>query len=253
MKGDLDKSLSDYNQALRLDPRSVVRAERTRRCPALQGSVRPGDRRLRPGITGSILDRWMRRCTVGDTPGSARKSTTRRLPDYNEALRLDPYNVMIDCYCLPRTGISRASSSRPLPTDDEADPVSYLVRCRGIRHRGGAWLKRTAYDKALADLNEAILTLIPKNAIFFPIVAPLGNRRKMTRPSPTRTKRSDSIPRTAWPISIVAEPGRSRAISTRRWLTSTRRRLRLDPNNFRGELRPRRSLAKEELLRQSHC
>jgi tetratricopeptide (TPR) repeat protein len=86
------------------------------------------------------------------------------LGDFNEAIRLDPYQSKIynargKTWCLKR------EYDKALVDLNEAirlDPASSQAYC----NRGSAWLGKTEYDKAIADLNEA-MRLNPKDAMIY--------------------------------------------------------------------------------------
>ncbi len=123
---EYDKALSDFNEALRLDPGSSIAYRRR-------------------GIV------WSRK---GDLD--------KAVHDYDEALRLDPLNAVSLGYrgtaWLMTQQYDKAIADYTAAT--RLDPKFAAAYC----NRGFAFYKRREFDRAIADFNEA-LRLDPKNAL----------------------------------------------------------------------------------------
>ena len=88
------------------------------------------------------------------TPGRGRRNTTKRSVDYDEAIRLDPKNVL----AFDNRGSAwraKKEYDKAIKDYDEAirlDPDVALV----FNNRGSAWNDKKDYDTAIKDFDEAI-------------------------------------------------------------------------------------------------
>jgi tetratricopeptide (TPR) repeat protein len=81
-------------------------------------------------------------------------------------------------------------------------------------HRGYAYGRKGDYARGMADLNKA-LALNRKYPRGYSNRPPSTNcMATSTRPSPTPTKRSDSIPMMRWPTTGAAKPTSTRSSMT---------------------------------------
>jgi tetratricopeptide (TPR) repeat protein len=125
-KGDYDRALADYNEAIRLDPKSAL----------------------------ALSDRGVAYANKGDYD--------KALADHNEAIRLDSKSA----HAFRNRGVVYAykgDNDRAIADFNEAirlDPKSALT----FRNRRDAYTNKGDYGRALADYNEAI-RLDPKNAL----------------------------------------------------------------------------------------
>ena len=125
-KGDNDRAIADYSEAIRLDPKH---------------SPRPTQRR---GL--AYRDK-------GDYD--------RAIADYNEAIRLDP--KLRHGLQQPRHAYQRQGRQRPRHRRlQRGDPARPEIR-HGLQQPRHAWHDKGDYDRAIADFNEAI-RLDPKYA-----------------------------------------------------------------------------------------
>ena len=177
-KGELDKAIADYTEAIRLDPK-YAKAYGNRGM-AYAGEGRP---------------------------------TTRPLRDFTEAIRLDPK----DAEAYGNRGIAyrqRATSTRPLPiTPRPSGSIRNLPR--RISNRGNVYATKGEYDQGIADCTEAI-RLEPKYAKAY-CNRGIAYRRRATstRPLPITPRPSASIRNFPQPMASGALPMRQRATSTR--------------------------------------
>ena len=180
-KGEHDKAIADYTEAIRLDPKYAEAYYNRGSGLQLQGRDRQGHRRLHRGHParpegcrgvlqpGQCLLRkgrtrqghrrlhrghparpevWPRRTTTGAWPTATRASYDKAIADFTEAIRLDPKDA--DAYC----------------------------------NRARAYYSKGEYDKAIADYSEAI-RLNPKYARRITVEA-LPIPRKVRRPKRKR-------------------------------------------------------------------
>ena len=182
---EFDIAIADFNEAIRLDPRSAGVAYQGRGrawCDKKNYDKAIADCneaiRLDPGYALAYLTRGV--------VWSDKKDYDKAMADYNEAIRLDP-------------GYARAYNGR-----------------------GNAWNAKKDYDQAIADYNEAI-RLDPGFAHAYNSRGNAWMPRRITtRPLPTTTKPSGSTPGLHTPTTVVAMPGAPRRITTRPLPTTTK-------------------------------
>ena len=161
-KGDLDRAIADFNEALRLDPKLAMAYNSrgfayTRRATL----TAPSPTTTRPSASTRIrpgLHQPGQRLLPG------RATWTAPSPTINEALRLDPklamaYNNRGFAYS------KKGDLDRAIADFDEAirlDPKYALA----YLNRGNAYYRKGDQDRAIADYNEAI-RLDPKLALAY--------------------------------------------------------------------------------------
>jgi tetratricopeptide (TPR) repeat protein len=167
-KQDYDRSLEDYEEAVRLDPKDA--AAYTGRGYAWQAK---GDFDRAFADYGEAIRLDPKYATAYQDRGSAWESKgdyDRAIADYNEAIRLDPKHAKT---YQDRGNAWRAKGDfdRAIADYDEAirlDPRSAQAQLSpqyalAYTSRGGAWLAKGDFNRAIADYGEA-LRLDPKNA-----------------------------------------------------------------------------------------
>ncbi len=153
-KGEYDKAIADYTEAIRLEPE----------------------------VCQGVLQPWL-------LPTATRASTTRRLPTTprpSGSTRNTPMAYYNRGMCLRAQG---RTTTRRLPTTPRP---SGSTRNMPRPTTTGAWptASKGEYDKAIADYTEAI-RLDPKDADAYTTGAvPTGRRASTTRPLPTSPRPS---------------------------------------------------------------
>ncbi|MDH6261224.1 tetratricopeptide repeat protein [Bradyrhizobium sp. BR13661] len=161
-KGDYDKAIADFDQALRLNPNLASSYSNRGRAWAMKGAY---DRAI-PDMSASIrlnptdAVAYRNRGTVWHYKGDEDKA----IADYSESIRLDPKNTMT--YSDRSTAwLGKADYDKAVADSSEAirlDPkngVAYSNRGLALRRKGD-------YDKAIADLSQSV-QLNPRNAISY--------------------------------------------------------------------------------------
>ncbi len=161
-KGENDRAMADYNEAIRLNPQNSIAY--TNRGIAWRGNS-ASDRaiadyteavRLDPKNAIAYYNRGIERRGKGDND--------RAIADYTEAIRLNPKNSI----AYINRGIAwrgKGENGRAIADYTEAirlDPQNSLA----YNNRGTAWRGNGDNDRAIADYNEAI-RLNPKNSIAY--------------------------------------------------------------------------------------
>jgi lipoprotein NlpI len=193
-KGDNDRAIADYNEAIRLDPKFAL-AYNNRGAYFAKGD---NDRaiadyneaiRLDPKYALAYYNRGSAYFAKGDND--------RAIADYNEAIRLDPkyapaYNNRGFAYS------KKGDYDRAIADYNEAirlDPKDALA----YNNRGSAYLYSGNLAKALADVSQAS-ELDPKNAYNALWVDIVGQRNNV----PSRLSQAIStIDMTAWPAPVI--------------------------------------------------
>jgi tetratricopeptide (TPR) repeat protein len=156
-KGDLDRAVADYSEAIRIDPQLAVsysgRASTLLRRKDYEGAIADFDEamRLRPGsYPGRYLHHFFRgraKSGKGDHDGA--------IEDFDEAGRLNPKFQPMALAFRGKARMDKGELDRALEDLDEAvrlGPVNATAR----HQRGLAWAKKGDHDKAIADYTEAI-------------------------------------------------------------------------------------------------
>jgi tetratricopeptide (TPR) repeat protein len=167
-KRDYDRAVADYEEAIRLDPKSA--AGYTGRGYAWQAKG-DYDRAFADYDEAIRLD--PKYATAYQDRGSAWESKgeyDRAIADYDEAIRLDPKHAKT---YQDRGNAWRAKGEfdRAIADYDEAirlDPKSVQAQLSSqyaltYTSRGGAWLAKGDFDRAITDY-DAAMRLDPKNA-----------------------------------------------------------------------------------------
>ena len=218
-KGDTDKAIADFDEAIRLDPENAE-AYSNRGTPGTRKRrLRQGHRRLHRGdparsrgrrsasTTGARLDARM--TTTRPSPTTTRPSGS--IPESPDAYGSRGYRMEHP------EGITTRPS--PIQRGDPARSPATWVFC----YRGRARLAREELEAAVADFDEAI-RLDPNLA---PAYRSRGNarlsRNSTTPPSLTLISPSGSTPRTSGDSVIGAMHGTTRATSRRPSPTTARR------------------------------
>ena len=194
-KKEYDKAIADYNEAIRLDPKSPTPTTTAARLVRQEG-LRQGDRRLQRGHPARSEVR--RRLSQPRHAWCDKKEYDKAIADYNEAIRLDP--KMRHAFnnrghrLVRQEGVRQGDRrlQRGHPARSRSTPSAYNNRGRlgdkkeydkaiadyneairldpkyagAFNNRGNAWYDKKEYDKAIADYNEAI-RLDPKIAAAF--------------------------------------------------------------------------------------
>jgi tetratricopeptide (TPR) repeat protein len=242
-KGDYDKAIADFNEAIRLEPknadaynrRSLVWSDKKDYDKAIADSNEAI--RSDPKFGLAYLTRGTAFYNKGDfdhaivdfneairlnpqhSPaysirGWLQPSWDLALADFNEAIRLDPY----DASAYKSRGIAWFRKQEYNKALADYDKTIRLNPQDADAHncRGSVWFSKQEYTKALADYDEAI-RLNPKDP------APYNNRGSIrlkrdvttTTPLPTSMKQSGSILKTLRPTATVPTRGRQKANTTK--------------------------------------
>jgi tetratricopeptide (TPR) repeat protein len=160
--GEYDKAIADYNEAIRLDPESILafmgrgdaytnKGDYDRALADYNEAIR-----LNPRSALALSDRGVAYASKGDYD--------RALADFNEAIRLDPKSA----HAFRNRGVlyaHKGDNDRALADFNEAirlDRKGALT----FRDRGDLYMNKGDYDHAIADYNEAI-QFDPNNALAF--------------------------------------------------------------------------------------
>ena len=186
-KGDYDRAIADLDQAIKLNGSSAPALQRSRRWPTAPraSSTAPSGTSTR---RSSSIRTTRRRCTTAASPTTSRATTTARIADFDQAIKLNPsyvVRVLQPRQCALRQGRARPGAGELQPGDQAQPersggvPQSRQCLCRQARHR------------------------------------PRHRRLRARRSSSTRTTRS--------PTTIAAWPMARAATCSARWRTSTSR------------------------------
>ena len=159
-KGDFDRAVADYNEAIRLDPKYALAYYNRGNAYYRQGRPRPRHRRLQRGDP----TRPEIRLRLQQPRGRAttdKGDYDRAIADYNEAIRLDP--KFAHAYSQPRHRLlPEGDLDRAIADYGEAirlDPKFAYA----YNNRGNACYDKHDENRAIADYSEAI-RLDPKYA-----------------------------------------------------------------------------------------
>ena len=159
-KGDLDRAIADYSEAIRLDPKYALTYSHRGFAWRKKGDF---DRAIADYSEAVRLDPKYARAY--DNRGDVHRDKGdlhRAIADYSEAIRLDPkYAVAYHDRCIAWR--NKGDLDRAIADYSEAirlDPKSALA----YNNRGLAWRAKGDLDRAIADCDEAI-RLDPKSAV----------------------------------------------------------------------------------------
>ena len=193
-KGDYDRAIADYDQAIQLDPKNAFAYNNRGNAYCEQGRLRPRHRRLRPGDPARSE---ICRCLQQPRQRLPEQEVTTTAPsqDYDQAIQLDPkYANAYTTAASPtapratttapsRTTTRRSSSIRntPSPSTTAASPTptrgdydraiqdyDQAIQldpkyANAYSNRGDAYYTKGDYDRAIQDYDQAI-KLDPKYA-----------------------------------------------------------------------------------------
>ena len=184
-KGEYDKAIADFNEAMRLDPNYADRVQQPRPGLGRQRRIRQGHCRFQPG------------------------------PAAQSQLRL---RLQQPRHCLA----TKASTTRPLPTSTRPCGSIPMTPTR-YYNRGVAWNDKGEYDKAIADYDQALRldpqvrhrVRRPRHRLERERRVRQGHRRFRPGPAARSQRRPTRMP-------AAALPGTTRASTTRPLPTTTR-------------------------------
>jgi tetratricopeptide (TPR) repeat protein len=160
--GDYDRAIADFNEAIRLDPKSSLafrnRGDTYTNIGAHDRAIADYNEaiRLDPNDALALSARGVAYANKGDYD--------RAIADFNRAIRLDPKSA----HAFRNRGVvyaTKGDNDRAIADFNQAirlDPKSGLA----LRARGVAYANKGDNDQAIADFNEAI-RLDPKSSLAF--------------------------------------------------------------------------------------
>ena len=190
-KGEYDKAIADYDEAIRLDPKYAMAYNNRGLAWYAKQEYDKAIADYDKAIDLDPKKPW--RTTTAATPGTPSRSTTRRSPTTTRRSTSTPRTPGVQ---QPRPRLVRQEEyDKAIADYDQAirlDPKYAMA----YNNRGHAWYAKEEYDKAIADYDKAI-ELDPKKPWPTTTAASPGTpRRSTTRRSPTTTRRSASTPST---------------------------------------------------------
>ena len=212
-KGEYDRAIEDYDQAIRLNPRSPKPPSRA--IASRQGPDRPRHRGLRSGAGLSRTTRWP------STRGYASTWAIRpAIEDFDQVIRLDPNIADLQ---QPRTAYHHKSQfDRAIEDYDQAirlDPNN----AEAFNNRGDAYSAKGQYDRAIEDYDRAI-RLNPNNAeAFYNRGSAYASKGQYGRAIQDYDQAIRLNPNDASPWTAAATPRPAPALWQKRWQTATRR------------------------------
>jgi tetratricopeptide (TPR) repeat protein len=174
-KGDITKALADVNQAIRLDPAEAEFYSDRSKIYASIDDLDVWNKVLADLSTSIRLDQGNPEyyCMRGLVYEAFIKDFDKAVADYTEAIRLDPYGVMIDAY---RYLVSLYKSNEDHDKAAAVDNRAIAVFTDAIRresenprhyyNRASAYRSKNDYDRAIADYTAAI-RLDPNNPSYY--------------------------------------------------------------------------------------
>ncbi len=151
-KGDLDRAIADYNEALRLNPQFANafnnRANDWNNKGDLDHAIADYNEaiRLNPHYTDAFFGRSLVWVNNGNLD--------RAIDDLSEVIRLDP-QFAIAFNNRGRAWNNKGDYDRAIADYNEAIRLNPQVALT-FNNRGNAWMYKDNYDRAIADYNEAI-------------------------------------------------------------------------------------------------
>jgi lipoprotein NlpI len=159
-KGDSDRAIADYNEAIRLDPKDAAAYNSRSIAYNAKGDF---DRAIADYNQAIQLDPNAARYFNRGYSYNAKGDFDRAIADYNEAIRLDPK----DAAAYNSRGIAyNAKGDFDRAIADYNQAVRLDPNAARYYNRGYSYNAKGDFDRAIADLNEAI-RLDPKDAVKF--------------------------------------------------------------------------------------
>ena len=152
VKSDFDKASSDYNEAIRLNPKSAVAyEERGLACVMkmdLDKAIDNFSESIRLNPKGATT--YCERGGIYDVKGEYDNA----INDYNEALRIDPKNIK----ALLKRGLAYSKKKELEKAINDYNQVLQLdpTNARAYSDRGVVYQKKGESDKALKDFDDSI-------------------------------------------------------------------------------------------------
>ena len=225
-KGDHDRAIADYSEAIRLDPDYAIAYNNRGLAWTDKRELRPRHRRLQRGdpARSEIRQRLLQprprldttsRTTTAPSPTSARRSGSirsyanayvnrglawhfkrdydRAIADFDEAIRLDPKATPTPTSTAASPGTPRATTTAPSPTSDEAIRLDPERRRRLLQSR-----RRLSAEGRLRPRHRRLQRGDParserRRCLSTTAAVPGTPSATTTAPSPTSTRRSGSI------------------------------------------------------------
>jgi len=188
-KGEYDKAIADFNEALRLNPTLALaycnRGEAWRKKGEYDKAIADNNEalRLNPNNARAYNNRGLAWGSKGEYD--------RAIGDYNEAIRLDPN----DAKAYNNRGLAlhgKREYDKAITDFNEALRLNPTLAV-AYNNRGLAWSSKRDYDKAIADYNQAVainpkFPLAYSNLAFLYATCPDGKHRDGTKAVENATK-----------------------------------------------------------------
>lgn len=162
VKSNIDMAISDYNEAIRLNPKSAVAYEERGLAYVMKMDL---DKAI-DNFSESILLNPTNAITYCERGGiyDAKGEHDDAINNYNEALRIDPKNIK----ALLKRGVAYSKKRELGKAINDFNQVLQLdpLNARAYSSRGSAYRKKGEFDKALKDFDDGI-RLNPKDGVAF--------------------------------------------------------------------------------------
>jgi tetratricopeptide (TPR) repeat protein len=162
VKSDFDKAISDYNEAIRLNPKDAIAYLQRGLAYVMKMDFDKAIDNFSESIRLNPKDAitYCERGSIYDVKGEYDNA----INDYNEALRIDPKNIK----ALLKRGLAHSKKEEPEKAIKDYNQVFQLdpTNARAYSSRGVAYRKKGEFDKALKDFDDGI-RLNPKDGIAF--------------------------------------------------------------------------------------